>query len=110
MRAKLISVEQPPGYSFKIYNCKCIKCGNIYRKFAYNKRTTPYCLDCIKERNREHQKEGVKRRQQERTNEVLRQIKAEIENADAESFKNPDYHRGLLFALDTINKHIGEKE
>ena len=43
-------------------------------------------------------------------NKVLEQIKAEIENADAESFKNPDYHRGLLFALDTINKHIGDTE
>lgn len=41
---------------------------------------------------------------------AIGKIKAEIENADAESFKNPDYHRGLLFALDTINKHIGDTE
>lgn len=40
---------------------------------------------------------------------AIGKIKAEIKNADAESFKNPDYHRGLLFALEIIDKYKAER-
>ena len=39
---------------------------------------------------------------------VLQEIRQEIDDADILSIKNVEYHRGLTFALDVIDKHIKE--
>lgn len=40
--------------------------------------------------------------------DVLQEIRAEIDNADMESVNNVEYHKGLTFALDVIDKHLNK--
>lgn len=40
--------------------------------------------------------------------DALPEIRAEIDNADIESVNNVEYHKGLTFTLDVIDKHLNK--
>ena len=119
MRAKLIR-KIPAGkdrhgnqlpYYFTRYELECIDCGAHYFNGSFDRRTNPYCSNCRARYNKEKQKEGSKRHQQKLINNVLAEIKTEIdERYEVVKKDNLYVAEGLSMAWDIIDKHTSGKE
>lgn len=115
MAAKLIRTEKT-SWGATHYVLECSVCGGEYYKWQYNKRTSCICSKCAEKRNYEQTKAREQRKQQDRINKVLEDIKAEIEKIDI--YGHIDMNTAFIrdgqcvknLALEIINKHIGGAE
>lgn len=117
MNAKLIRTEyvninpEYPNVWGKKYIFQCANCGNEYMKWVYNKRTTCLCSECNSKKNYEQAKAREQRKQQERINKVLEDIKTEIKQLPYQRiFGNVSNYSLLDAVVEVIDKYKAESE
>ena len=117
MKAKLIrEIPQREGlpYYFRTYEFECIECGKHYTRRRCDNRTSPYCSTCPKKHDKEKQKERNARKEQKIINEVLEDIKAEIQKPlEQERFFDTENAKAqaiaLRWCLEIIDKYKAER-
>lgn len=109
MKAKLVSVTEPEGKPiwFRTYEFECIDCGKHFIRHRFDSRTNPYCGDCQRKHENERQKERIARKEQQKINEILDKISAEIEEkiSHYEHFESSNTANGLNIARDIVERY-----
>lgn len=114
MNAKLIRTEyvNPSSEYHNVYMKKyifeCSECGKEYMKWVYNKRTACICPECHQKRNYAQTKAREQRKQQERINKVLEDIKADIIRHS--KICDPEFKDAFEVTVQIIDKYIGGKK
>jgi hypothetical protein len=113
MKAKLVSVTELEGKPiwFRTYEFECIDCGKHFTRRRFDSRTNPYCPICHRKHENERQRERIARKEQQKINEILDKISAEIkELPELHCIQVMDREDIPLLALDIIEKYKGDSE